>query len=67
MVVAVVQAWWLNVIPFPFMTRTSIDSMKVKDAFVYAFFWYTFFSLTAKVLLGGVYMGYVASFPFSTQ
>lgn len=67
MVVAVVQAWWLNVIPFPFMTRKNIDSMQVKDAFVYAFFCYTFFSLTAKVLLGGVYMGYVASFPFSTQ
>jgi hypothetical protein len=64
--VALIQALWLNVIPIPFTKRKAVTSMEVKDAFVQAFLWYTLFSLTAKVLLGGVYMGYVASFPFYT-
>jgi len=67
MVVAVVQSWVLRIIPIPFVKRPQVTSMQVKDVFVQAFFWYTFFSLTAKALLGGVYMGYVATFPFSTE
>ena len=63
-VVAFVQAWKLDIIPF--RTGKKIDQDDVSDSFVNAFWWYTLLSALAKSVLGITYVSYVNQFPFYT-
>ena len=63
-VVAVVQAWKLDMIPFK--KRLSVQEDDVWDSFVDAFYSYTLLSAIAKAVLGITYVSYVNMFPFYT-
>jgi hypothetical protein len=64
--VAWIQSWNLDVIPFRHSEKAEVSALDVKNSFVYAFYRYTFLSLTAKTLLGVMYMAFVETFPFYT-
>jgi hypothetical protein len=64
--VAWLQSWNLDVIPFRRYAKEDVTQTNVKESFVHTFFWYTFLSLTAKTLLGVMYMAFVQTFPFYT-
>lgn len=63
-VVAVAQAWRLDMIPFK--KRREVTDDDVSDSFVNAFWWYTLLSAVAKAVLGITYVSYVNQFPFYT-
>jgi hypothetical protein len=63
-VVAVTQAWKLDMIPFK--QRTPVTQDDVWDSFVDAFWSYTLLSAIAKAMLGITYVSYVNQFPFYT-
>jgi hypothetical protein len=64
MVVAVWQAFKLDMIPF--RKKKSINEDIVKHTFRVAFLWYTILSAVAKAMLGITYLTYVNQFPFYT-
>lgn len=64
--VAWVQSWNLDVIPFRRYAKAEVLDIDVKNSFLYSFLAYTFLSLSAKTLLGGMYMAFVQTFPFYT-
>jgi hypothetical protein len=63
-VVAVVQSWKLDMVPF--RARKRIDPDDVQDSFVDAFWYYTVLSAVAKAVLGMTYVSYVNQFPLYT-
>jgi len=64
-VVAVKQAWKLDMIPFK-KRKPDVTDDDVWDSFVNAFWWYTLLSAIAKSVLGITYVSYVNQFPFYT-
>jgi hypothetical protein len=64
-VVAVTQAWKLDMIPFK-KRNLDLTEDDVWDSFVDAFMSYTLLSLIAKSMLGITYVSYVNQFPFYT-
>ena len=64
MVVAVVQAFFLDVLLF--RSRTHVSDNTVRVTFRWAFLAYTILSALAKSILGITYLAYVTQFPFYT-
>lgn len=64
MLVAIWQAWTLDVIPL--RKRKVVVEQHVRDSFATAFLCYTVLSAVAKAFLGITYVFYVQGFPFAT-
>lgn len=62
--IAFIQAWNLDMIPFK--KRKPVSPDDVSDSFVDAFWSYTLLSAIAKAVLGITYVSYVNQFPFYT-